>query len=296
MNKILLFLLLITFSSCQDTSPESKTLAEGNQYMPQEQEAGQMTHDSTINNNEISPTGSSVPVGPDHTRLRYPRFSMIIYDFEGYTVREEDGIEYVSIDTTEASLQRIEGTNSEGTILEYLLVRKDTLHLGEQGLENNLIQIKSVLRQDSFAMSYAYLNSVHELFDHLQISWEEKEKLFDIAFRVKGITSFYPMPDSGRYFFRTPTYPPQEDWYTYAEGFMTRKMFAHELQKIKDKYQMRDTLLQYSGEGGSYYAHLTKDGRIFGYHNEAYIFQVKRFRDQKLLETKYIVVYIYEGC
>ena len=77
---------------------------------------------------------------------------------------------------------------------------------------------------------------------------------------------------------------------------MTKSFYKNDLERVKKKYALSDTLVMFSGEGGATYARLTKDKRLFGYDADAYLFKIERLQNNKLIESKYVVIYISYGC
>jgi hypothetical protein len=71
--------------------------------------------------------------------------------------------------------------------------------------------------------------------------------------------------------------------------------YNKELERIKKKYSLRDTLVVIPGEYDTV-ATLTKDKKLYGYGYDFFLFKIERYNKNKKIDTKYIVVSIMYGC
>jgi hypothetical protein len=250
------------------------------------------------------------------TRIRFKNFILVIHDFKGYEIsikemtEKEDGIEERTYwgqfgggsDLNQATLNDNEIENED--YKETLIVLTDTLHLSESlvmgGNDNKinqtLFQIIPKIYGETYQISFCYLTSLYEMFQDRNLSEIEFEKRYKNRFFKKEHTDFVSIKDSLKLYFPLTLLSDHNEQAWYTNGTMSKSFYDKELERIKNKYSLSDTLIEFSGEGGASYATLNKDKRIFGYDTYAYLFKIDRLKDKKVLETKYIVIYIAYGC
>ncbi len=251
------------------------------------------------------------------TRLRFKNFTLVIHNFIGYEINENFGERTYggqfggSADFKQAILNDDEYYN--GDYKETLIVLKDTIELSESlfdnRINNTLFQIIPNNSQDRFKVSYRYLCSLNESIDYRNYTSEElKNFSYDDLIQIKEQTPLFTLKDSAQYFFRAlPHSPDMVEVMVVDDTVVAKKsntqeeldweqyQFSKELDRIKKKYNLRDTLVVIPGE---YYTvlTLTKDNKLFGYGYESFLFQIECFNNKKLIEKKYIIIYIAYGC
>ncbi|WP_018343823.1 hypothetical protein [Cytophaga aurantiaca] len=251
--------------------------------------------------------GENEYIPPAQTRLRFKNFNLIIHNFAGYDINGEGeertygGQFYEGVDKHGAHLNddEIEQDGYEET----LIVTADTVYLSESlanthdnKIDKTLFEIVPNHSTDTYKISYCYLTAIYEMFEHVNVPDEEKEKLYANRFYRKEHTAFIAVPDSAKLFFKLITLKDNEQQAFYTNGSMSQEYYQKDLKRIRNQYGLKDTLIQYSGEGGSWYATLKKGTRIYGYDADSYLIRVERYADNKLAETKYIVIFIAYGC
>lgn len=260
---------------------------------------------------------------PRETRLFYPAFEVLFYNFRGY---EADRLEYDYGDGLRANTYTCQfggGSDYKEAVLIYdepenedykegLKVLKDTLHISEQlfddRINNTLIRIMPKNKQDRFRLSFCYLSTLYEIIDNRGMSQEELDKRYKSAIRKGEKTSFFSIKDSANYYFRAMPYTPDMVEVTVREGKVVpvkqntpaqldweQKQWNEDLNRIKQKYKLRDTLVVIPGEY-DITAFLTRENKLFSYGYDAFIFRIERFTNKKLIETKFIVIGIASGC
>lgn len=247
------------------------------------------------------------------TRVRFESFTLVIHDFKGYTT-ETDEItgerKYYGIGEFADAYDLNQGRLNDNEIeedgyIETIIALKDTLHLTESlvggGNDNKinktLFQIIPKTENENYKISFCYLTSLYEMFqDQRSYSETELEELYKTRFFKKENTDFVSISDSSKFYFPLTLVSDHNEQAWYTNGTMTKSFYDKELNRIKNKYSLSDTLILFSGEGGASYATLTKDKRIFGYDTYAYLLKIDRLNDKKIIETKYIVIYIAYGC
>jgi hypothetical protein len=287
--KITIISILLALISCngqQDKVENTKNVIEH-------------THDNfevsdVSNYSHIQETNSyEEPEDPEskETRIRFKNFTLVIHDFKGYEIvtsdinESEDEIKDRTYwghygghsDLKQAILNDNEIDNED--YKETLISLKDTLHLSESlvmgGNDNRiwpttLFQIIPNNSQDRFMVSYRYLSYLND---------------------IKEQTPLYTLKDSAQYFFRALPHSSntQEefDWVQYH--------YSKELDRIKKKYNLRDTLVVIPGEYNTELT-LTNGNELFSYGYESYLFQIECYNNNKLIEKKYVVIYIAYGC
>ena len=124
------------------------------------------------------------------------------------------------------------------------------------------------------------------MFQERNLSEIEFEKLYKNQFFKKESTDFVSIKDSSRFHFPLTLLSDHNEQAWYTNGTMSKSFYYKELDRIKNKYSLSDTLIEFSGEGGSSYATLTKDNKIFGYDTFAYLLKIDRLKDKKIIENK----------
>ncbi len=127
----------------------------------------------------------------------------------------------------------------------------------------------SKFKNDSFALSFAY---------HVDL-YEVSKKQIETPAHFEYLTNYLSIPSSNKSHFKIPEW--QDNGYTKA---------------IKKKYNFQDTLVTGSTEGGPFEDKFTKNGKVYRDRWNALYIRIKRFKDNLLMETKYIKVGLTEGC
>lgn len=309
--KITIITILVALLSCNGQSTNSKNdirQASNNFEVGDSSDYSQIQETSFNEEPEDSESKK--------TRIRFENFTLVIHDFKGY----ETGINEMTGREDEIGERTYRGQFGGGSDLnqaifndneienedykETLIILKDTLHLSESlvmgGNDNKinktLFEIKPRTDNENYQISFCYLSSLYEMFQDRNLSEAEFEKLYGNRFFKKERTDFVAIEDSSRYYFPLTLLSDHNEQAWYINGTMTTSFYDKEHDRIKKKYSLSDTLIIFSGEGGSSYATLTNGSRIFGYDAYAYLLKVDRLKDKKIIETKYIVIYIAYGC
>lgn len=251
------------------------------------------------------------------TRLRFKNFTLVIHDFKGYEIignyweRAYYGQFGGGSHLNEGVFN--ENEYEDGDYKETLIVLKDTIHLSESlfdnRINNTLFQIIPNNSQYSFKVSYRYLSLLNESIDYRNYTSEElKNYPYADLIQIKEQTPFITLKDSAQYFFRALPHSPDMVEVIVVDGKVVPKkrntqeqldweqnQVSNELDRIKKKYDLRDTLVVIPGE---YYTvlTLTKDNKLFSYMYDSFLFQIECYKNNKLIEKKYVVIYIAYGC
>lgn len=301
-NKIFyLFFLAVIFCSC---TGKPKTATEKLTQISTESPKEYYDYYEYVYDNDIPISDSVYEEQEEYreTRLRFPKFTIVIHNFKGYDTYGEFGNRSyggdfdVSRREGEAYLNdKVDSLDIiNDNYIETLIVVKDSIHLSESLFDNRingkLIQIIPNNQNDRFEISFCYLKDLVEMFDYKKLSWEQFDELYSKRFHKQESTEFIKLKDSLNFYFRTFD---TSDENKYAEFL---RFHEKDFERIKQKYGFRDTLIEFRGEGGTAYATLTKNNKIFGYDADAELFRIKRYSGNKLKETKYIIVYYAYGC
>lgn len=312
--KITIITILLALLSCNGQDKGAKSINDIGQTSDnfEVSDVSDYSHIQETNYNEEPEDSES-----KETRIRFKNFTLVIHDFKGYEIGvnemtgREDEIDERTYwgqfgggsDLKQAILNDNEIENED--YKETLISLKDTLHLSESlvmgGNDNKinktLFQIIPKTDSENYKISFCYLTSLYEMFqDHRKLSENELEELYKNRFFKKENTAFVSINDSSTYFFPLTLVSHYSEQAEFSNGTMTQSFYEKELNRIKNKYSLSDTLIEFSGEGGASYATLTKDNKIFGYDTYAYLFKIDRLKDKKIIETNYIVIYIAYGC
>jgi hypothetical protein len=254
---------------------------------------------------------------PKETLLRYPAFTVRIHDFKGYETEGEIGQRtYLGqFGGDGATSEQAHLNEDEIENLDYheaLIVVKDTLEISEilfdDRINNTLFEIIPQNEKDSFALSFCYLTSLNEIVDYSRFS-EAEQALFDYnkLIHIPESTPFITIADSARLFFRALPHSSDMvavdvvdgqlvfDTNSAADIALEEQQFATELERIKLKHGLRDTLVEFPSEYTTI-ATLTKENTLFNYDYVAFQFRITRYSVNGEAETKYIIIYIAYGC
>lgn len=259
--------------------------------------------DTTANSNDtIVYESKEDSISYKDTYLRFPEFDLILHKFYGYYVNSEDNtlVGDYGVDLVKDSL----------TDTELLVARRDTVKLSEdldERLNKTLLQLVPKNKDDRFKLSMAYVGHLWEYYDSILYAGD-MERYEKVYHNVRETTKYVKLTDSAQLYFRATPHTADmvpvvvkngkmvmERSTTDAEMKAEEQYYTKELDKIKRKYKLRDTLVEYPGEY-TYYGNLTGNKRIYGYEYESYIIKIERYRKKKLIETKYVVVSIMYGC
>jgi hypothetical protein len=195
---------------------------------------------------------------------------------------------------------------------ETLIAKQDTLFIGEDldnRFNNKLIEILPNEKGLNFKLSACYLTSLYEVFDYRNYSNEEIDSLYQSSQNFKDNTQYIPLQDSAQYFFRAFPHTSDLEEVTIKDGKVvtveeqnTEKQklselmyFENELNQIKRKYGLKDTLVIIPMEY-DIVATLTKNQQLYNYIYESFLVKIEVFRKKEKIETKYIQIYIMYGC
>ena len=267
----------------------------------------------TINDNYFDSLGQDIinQEKRDETRIRFKNFILIIHDFIGYEIetynkhrrkgetgqRSYWGQYGGGSQLGEAILNDTEINNED--YVETLIMLKDTLHLSETVFDNKnkyLFQVIPRTEEGEYKISFCYLMSLCEITHDEKLSDAELEKLYENRFFRKERTKFVSIKDSSNLFFPLVLLSDNNKQ-AGAKGIMSQSLFDKEIDRIKMKYSLSDTLVDLEGEisrwmGGKT---LTKDNKIFNYDSYAYLFKIEHVDKSKINDTKYVVIYMAYG-
>ncbi len=308
---ILLFLPVLLLSSCS-------FYGNRKQNVQAIDDVPQMTADTANIENEVyyyPETETTEDIIKD-TRIQFKTFGVIFHHFKGYVKdqyiadpEDEKNFEHYAEYKRQAAL--IIDYPDSGGYKETLIAKTDTLHLGEdldERINNTLIEIIPNNKGEKFKIYHCYLSNINEIIDDRNLTPEERDKRITEAVQINEITAYSPVKDSAKFFFRAFPHMPDMVAVNVTEGGKIEvesntkeqidwenAQFDKDLQRIKKKYNLRDTLVVIPGEYDTV-ATLTKDGKLFGYSYGAHVFKIERYIGRKLIETKYVIVYISYGC
>jgi len=289
-----------------DTQDDSKAVDIKDTFMRSEEEE----------NSNQSPEEELTVKPQRETRLRYTNFSVIIHNFKGYETDGEFGNRnYYGQFGGGGEKKQAYLNDNESEIEDYietLIILEDTIELSEilfdDRINTTLIQIIPKNESDKFKMSYCYLSTLNETIDYRNYSQKELKNFdYNKLISIKEKTPFLPIKDSAKYFFRALPHPADMVKVEVVNGKLIEhsntqeqieweyKQLKKDLDRIKKKYNLHDTLVVIPGEYDTEIT-LTKDRKLFGYGYESFLFRIERFSSNNLIETKYIVIYISYGC
>ena len=293
--KALTLMVLLIFS-CKKNSNISAT--ENNKI--------QETHVNTTSNKaelkeskeEINYTNDTTNISK--TNIHFPDFKVIIHGYKGYEIDSYDG-EILGLTEKNASLV-IDDEH------EYVLARQDTLFLYEtmdERIGENIIQILPNTNGDTFKVYSGYIGLIYEQFNVKGMELEAINKAYENSLRINEATKFIALTDIGNLNFKLlpddnlglNLLKDRRDKETDTIQQQHEKVISltEEFKKVKQKYGMRDTLVEIPIEFTEY-ATLTKNGKLFNYVFDSDIFRIEQYRNNTKISTKYIVVKIMYGC
>lgn len=267
------------------------------------------------------------------TKIRFPDYTVVFQDFKGY-ITDYSNDEPLGFsgqfsdrcgDTNEAILNLVEKTGSyqEGgndgdpEYEEILVAKKDTVHLSEElfdeRIDNTLIQIIPMSKGDRYKVSLCYLASLNEIVDRRaykrEYTEEELELLYKKRFEKQEQSPYYALKDSAKFYFRALPHTPDMIAVTVEDGEVVPvkkrsqedidsegRHYKQELERIKNKYKFRDTLVHFPSEGGCTDGVFAKGEKLFSYGYDSYLFKIERYFNGVYKGSKYVVVSISFGC
>jgi hypothetical protein len=252
---------------------------------------------------------------PNETRLRFSGYTVVFNDFKGYDLSYgEHEIPAVIFGGNENNPYAVLNSDERGleNYIETVIVKQDSVYLSEdmdERINNTLIQIIPQDGKNRFKISMCYLTTLNEITDHRKHTSEELEKIYEAFRPVKEVTAYTAIKDSADYYFRALPHTADMEAITVVDGEIvpvkkrnTKKQvedeefrYNKELERIKKKYSLRDTLVVIPGEYDTV-ATLTKDKKLYGYGYDFFLFKIERYNKNKKIDTKYIVVSIMYGC
>lgn len=300
-----LLLLSLSLISCNKkliTNATQETVGVDSAYI----DTNEYNYGETENANED---------GPKETGLRFPGYTVVFHDFRGYeTVYAGEDVYYPLFggdETKPYAMFNLEEKELEDYI-ETVIVQQDSVYISEdldERINNTLIQIIPQDTKDRFKVSMCYLSQLNEVIDYRKYTPEELEKIYEAHRPVKEVTAYTAIKDSAKYYFRALPHTADMEAITIVEGEIVpvkkrntkqqvedeESRYNKELELIKKKYSLKDTLVVIPGEYDTV-ATLTKDKKLYGYSYDCFLFKIERFNKNKKTDTKYIVVTIMYGC
>lgn len=160
-----------------------------------------------------------------------------------------------------------------------VIVTKDTLTINEYGIPDDdriLVQLMPKHKGDQFKVYYTILREVREQYDHRRHPPFDEWKKTMVNW--KGYSQPVKLKDSAVYYYRLP-----------------HRDITKEQENVKPLLSLRDTAVIVPSEGGNYASVVYKD-RPAHFELPWDMLKIERYRDGKLVETKYIRLIIESGC
>jgi hypothetical protein len=204
---------------------------------------------------------------PIRSKLIFPNFSIILdsIKFSGYRDYDNNDKFVYSGDTT------IEKVNTKNHMRWTLTTAKDTAYLGtddeRRSLSNSKIELIPKSKADNFEISYCFKVRITTEYGKNNILWE-------------SMTPYKKIKDSLTYFYRLPS----EQVY-----------YDKELKDVKRKLKLKDTIFKKQAANQDYGIY-DEAGVIFKNqlceieNSEIIYLKIDRYNENKLIETKYLVV------
>lgn len=235
------------------------------------------------------------------TNIHFPDFKVVIQGYKGYEIDSYDG-EILGLSKNNASLV------SKDDGYEYVLAKQDTLFLYEtmdERINENAIRILPNSNGDTFKVYGGYVGLVYELINTEGMEPEAINKAYEGSLRINEVTKYIALTDAGNFNFKSL---PDNDFEIKVQKYILDKetntieyknehviSLTEEFKKVKQKYGMRDTLVEIPMEFTEF-ATLTKNGKLFNYMFDSHIFRIEQYRNNVKISTKYIVINIMYGC
>ncbi|MBS7565782.1 hypothetical protein KHS38_15345 [Mucilaginibacter sp. Bleaf8] len=263
---------------------------------------------------------TTIVVPPKETRIRFKNFTVVIHNFKGYEspYKENDSGEYSDhIDTSEYSFNETERSDADGNALpsyrETLIAKYDTVHLSEhveETINNTLIEIVPNDKSESFKVTWRYLSSLNEVVDdNIHRSSKEWDKAYSKTVHYQEATKVIALKDSGKFFFRASPHTPDMVQIEVKNGKVVpvnfhnskeqidieQRYWDEDMRRVRAKYRLKDTSVKLRDDYETEVT-LAIGRKLFMYNYDAHLFRIDRIRNSKVVETKYLVVYISDGC
>lgn len=257
---------------------------------------------------------STHPDSEKDTRIKFPDFEVIFYNFRAYdTELSESGdlvfFSYFAMTNSDEAAFLVRSDSSDE---EYIQTSNDTLILSEdldERINNTLLEIVPVYHKDQFRVNMYYESTLGQIIDDREMTYQERDSAWEQVIKINEHTPPIHLPDSARYFFRAAPHTPDMIEVTVKDGEIVPVSFNNteeqikkeqaydeqEWERIKTKYALHDTLVEIPGEYITI-APLTDGKKLYGYGYDYYVFEIQRLQNQKIIETVYIRIGIAYGC
>lgn len=196
-----------------------------------------------------------------NTRLNFPGYSAVIHDFKTYDSFDDYGKLVYNMYPNDAKFL------SHKDRLVTLTMLQDTFHTSISVYSNfydNKIEIIPKNKDDKFEVDFSYQTT---------FSVTDGKKTKD-KIDLPKMTDYYPMRDSADYFFKIPLS-------SYDDDFIRND--------VRKKFAIKDTSIVYEAEVG-YEAIFMYKNRPYEVWRDALYLRIKRFNNDKLIDTKFIRV------
>ncbi len=201
-----------------------------------------------------------------------------------------------------------------------LIVFKDTLNVYESfgnenetdsRINNTLFQILPKNGKDKFQLSICYQTTLYEVLDDrhiLEDRWEAWEVFELIREKYNEQTEYIALEQTYKNFFLAMPHQADmmraeiidgeivfQDLNDEKQLKQEQKIYDDELRRIKNKYELVDTLIHIPGEYDTYIT-LAKGKQLFSYSYDRFLIKIERLEGDIKKETKFISVEILYGC
>ncbi len=151
-------------------------------------------------------------------------------------------------------------------------------------IDGQTIQLSSKLANNTFELSYANEYNIYQGFDSRTIKEPKEgwEDWYSKSQNMKYSSNYKKVEQLSASSFKLPHRQNNTD--------------KIDLSNIKQKFGLRDTLIDIPHEEGQELLIFAKGRKLFSLVNSNLSIRIKRFANGQLKETKYVIVEISEGC
>lgn len=249
------------------------------------------------------------------TIIKWNNTSVCFHDFKGIYpyITDEQSIIYfnfkeLKLDKDVEMLDSINENTQKSYELFNFKIPIDTFFLGEDidmRLDSKWIEFSKPKKGEKYELSMAYLYSINEVFDYRIFP----NANYDSTIRFFGHIDYFKLEDSAGRFFQVGSHTPDMVRVDVVNGEIVSleppkseddilweyEYDSTQFTKIKNQYGFSDTNLVIPGEYSTFVS-LTKNGKLFTYNYDSFIFKFQKFKGKKCIETKFFVVWIHYGC